>query len=65
MSKLFKNFGKLEDREQINGGGLGLGLTISKTICEMLGGHIQVSSEYHVGTEFIFTIKIDPAPFTI
>ena len=33
LTKLFQNFGKLEDAKKINKGGLGLGLTISKTTC--------------------------------
>ena len=44
LCKLFQNFGKLEDKNKINKGGLGLGLTISKNICSMLGGNITVSS---------------------
>ena len=33
LSKLFKNFGKLEDKNLINKGGLGFGLSICKNIC--------------------------------
>ena len=42
----------------MNGGGLGLGLNISKTICHMLGGGIELFSEYGHGCEFIFTINL-------
>ena len=59
LQKLFKNFGKLEDKQLINKGGLGLGLTISKTICELLGGSISVDSKLDVGSRFTFKIKIE------
>ena len=54
LQRLFKNFGKLEDYQLINKGGLGLGLTISKTICELLGGSISVDSKLGVGSRFTF-----------
>ena len=44
LEKLFSCFGKLEDKKLINKGGLGLGLNISKSICESLGGRIEVKS---------------------
>lgn len=59
LMNLFQNFGKLEDKNKINPGGLGLGLNISKNICQKLGGSIDVSSELNVGSEFVFTIKLD------
>lgn len=58
LNKLFQKFGKLEDKDQINKGGLGLGLTISKTICELLGGNISVQSQVNVGTQFSFSISL-------
>lgn len=57
FEKLFKFFGKLRT-ENINRGGTGLGLTISKMIAEKLSGSITFNSELGVGTTFIVTIKI-------
>ena len=38
-------------------GGIGLGLSISKKLVELMGGQIGLSSEKRVGTTFFFTIK--------
>lgn len=42
-------------------GGTGLGLTISRRLIEMMGGHISVHSEPEVGTEFRFTVRFRPS----
>jgi len=39
----------------------GLGLSISKTIAECLGGDLTVSSEIEVGSCFTFEVKADVA----
>ncbi|CAI2386448.1 unnamed protein product [Moneuplotes crassus] len=54
--RLFKLFGMIEDTNNLNPDGCGLGLTVSKKYIEILGGDIKVKSEYGVGTEMIFTI---------
>eukprot|EP00347_Sterkiella_histriomuscorum_P005611 403355932 len=56
LSQLFKFFGKLVSASQINKGGMGLGLNISKLIVNQLKGQISVHSNYKKGTTFIFTI---------
>ena len=40
--KLFRFFGKISSTKDINKGGMGLGLTISKLIVQALGGEIDV-----------------------
>lgn len=45
--------------------GTGLGLTISQNLVNMMGGVIEVESEYGKGSRFFFTIEqtiIDPTP---
>ncbi|TNV82568.1 hypothetical protein FGO68_gene2916 [Halteria grandinella] len=59
LKKLFRFFGTIKDYKDINRGGMGLGLTISKMIVESLGGEISVSSTPDQGSEFQFHI---PSP---
>ncbi|TNV73755.1 hypothetical protein FGO68_gene15414 [Halteria grandinella] len=59
LEKLFKFFGCLVTTKDINRGGMGLGLTISKMIIQQLGGDISVESLPGVGTTFSFTIPIE------
>ena len=44
LLKLFRFFGTLSKSKDINRGGMGLGLTISKMIVTELGGEIKVES---------------------
>ena len=44
LQKLFKFFGSLTKTRDINRGGMGLGLTISKMILQQLKGEISVKS---------------------
>ena len=58
LAKLFQFFGTLKKSKDINRGGMGLGLTISKMIINQFGGIIDVTSEFGVGTKFTFTIPL-------
>ncbi|TNV84857.1 hypothetical protein FGO68_gene13357 [Halteria grandinella] len=59
LNKLFKFFGCLSKTKDINKGGMGLGLTISKMIVQQLGGEITAKSTPQTGSEFSFWIPIE------
>ncbi len=60
QSKLFQVFQQAESSTTRKYGGSGLGLSISKSIVEMMGGKIWVKSEFGKGATFAFTVKMKP-----
>ncbi len=52
MSKLFRNFERLNLGENRNVEGTGLGLAITYRLVEQMNGRIEVESEYTVGSTF-------------
>ncbi|SFA70986.1 Signal transduction histidine kinase [Flavobacterium swingsii] len=56
--KIFKRFIKIENDHSIRGGGLGLGLTLTKAYIESLGGQISLESEFGVSSTFKFSIPL-------
>lgn len=62
---LFDAFQRVEMDRNRYVEGTGLGLTISQNLVNMMGGGIEVESEYGKGSRFFFTIEqtiIDPTP---
>jgi signal transduction histidine kinase/DNA-binding response OmpR family regulator/ABC-type amino acid transport substrate-binding protein len=58
QNNLFKSFQQAEADTSRRFGGSGLGLVISKTIVEMMGGKIWVESEPGKGSVFTFYIQV-------
>ena len=56
LDRLFKNFHQLDASTSRKYGGSGLGLSISKSLVDMQGGHIEVVSELNKGSTFSFTL---------
>ena len=59
--EVFKPYTQADSSTTKNYGGTGLGLTISKQYCEMLGGSIEVSSKLGVGSTFTFVAPVKNA----
>jgi two-component system, sensor histidine kinase and response regulator len=65
QARLFEPFAQLDDAIRRESGDAGLGLAISRSIVERLGGRIGVDSEPGAGTTFWFEVPVhgaEPAP---
>lgn len=58
IAKIFKPFQQADSSTTREHGGTGLGLTISKRFCELLGGSIRAESEPGKGTRFIIKLPV-------
>ncbi|CDW89193.1 multi-sensor hybrid histidine kinase [Stylonychia lemnae] len=56
QKKLFKFFGKLNQNDEINPTGIGLGLTICDNILMQMNSKLKVQSTYGQGTTFYFEL---------
>jgi two-component system, sensor histidine kinase len=61
LDKVFESFTQVDASTTRKYGGTGLGLTISKQLCELMGGSIRVSSEEGQGCEFEFDVRLEKA----
>ncbi|MCL2209357.1 MAG: ATP-binding protein [Treponema sp.] len=59
IKKIFDPFVQAETDTTRKYGGTGLGLTITKTIVELMGGTLSVESTYGVGSKFSFELTFD------
>lgn len=56
IKQLFSPFTQIDASTTRKYGGSGLGLSICKNLCELMGGNISVASTYHEGSTFTFTV---------
>ena len=57
MDKLFTEFERIEEKRNRNIAGLGLGLSITKSLLEMMGSELKVESVYGQGSTFSFRLR--------
>ncbi len=57
MEKLFSKYERIEEQRNRNIEGTGLGMSITKSLLEMMGSHLMVESEYGVGSTFYFSLR--------
>ena len=65
IEKIFQSFSQVDVRRNRQNGGIGLGLAISQSIVQMMGGVINIKSKFGKGTKVKFVIPqkvIDDRP---
>ena len=56
MEKIFISFSQLDSKRNREEGGIGLGLAITQSLVQSMGGFLTLESQIGIGTEFQFTI---------
>ncbi len=59
VKRIFDPFTQGDDSTTRRYGGSGLGLTISKSLVELMGGQLSVQSVIGIGSKFSFTLRFD------
>ena len=57
LAKIFQPFEQVSNQKR-NSEGTGLGLAISQTLVQLMGSHIQVTSQFGEGSTFFFDVKL-------
>ncbi|MHA4810164.1 response regulator [Flavitalea flava] len=61
LKKIFESFTQADTSTTRKYGGTGLGLTISKSLAELMGGHLTVESEPAKGSAFVLHLDLEVA----
>ncbi|MBC7848448.1 MAG: PAS domain S-box protein, partial [Chitinophagaceae bacterium] len=59
LKKVFESFTQADSSTTRKYGGTGLGLTISKNLAELMGGHLSVESDIGQGSTFTLRLEIE------
>ena len=59
LAKLFQAFTQADASTSKKYGGTGLGLTLSRKFCQMMGGELTVESEYGKGSSFTASLPVE------
>ncbi|VVM49505.1 Virulence sensor protein BvgS [Pseudomonas fluorescens] len=62
QQRLFEPFAQADHAMQSARGGAGLGLVISRNLCEMMGGSLQLRSEPGIGTQVEVLLQLETLP---
>ncbi|WPN45885.1 transporter substrate-binding domain-containing protein [Pseudomonas sp. P8_241] len=62
QQRLFEPFAQAANAVQSARGGAGLGLVISRNLCEMMGGSLQLNSQPGVGTQVEVSLLLETLP---
>ena len=62
QQRLFEPFAQAENSHQQARSGAGLGLVISRNLCEMMGGQLQLSSQPGIGTQVCVSLPLETLP---
>lgn len=57
MTRIFDSFSRIDSKKNRYKEGTGLGLSIAKNLIDMMHGTLKATSEYGVGSEFIFSFR--------
>jgi PAS domain S-box-containing protein len=61
LNRVFDKFSQADETISRKYGGSGLGLSITKSLIEMMGGNVEIESQKHIGTKVILTVPVKQA----